>query len=169
MMETIKQYKWPLVAGAIALVGVIGLIANANMKAEQAKQAEASEQKAQDESIAKKADKAAEDKKAVETAAASYYTYTARMGDSFTVLARKAVQKYSADVRAGLSQAQIIAAESQLTRMALWPELEIGEKVMLKNTDVKSVVDSVKKLSGADLAAWATYVPFVDFDTSKNG
>ena len=168
-METIRQYKWPLVAGAIALLGVIGLVANANMKAEQARQAEASEQKSQDGTDTKKADKTPEDKKAAEAVAASYYTYTARMGDSFTVLARKAVQKYSTDVKAGLSQAQIIAAESRLTQMAKWPELEIGEKVVLKNTDVKSVIDAVKKLSGTDLAAWAAYVPFVDFDTSKNG
>jgi hypothetical protein len=49
------------------------------------------------------------------------------------------------------------------------PELSQGQKVEIKQSDVKTWVDKAKDLSDAQQAAWNYYVPFVNFDTSNVG
>lgn len=97
------------------------------------------------------------------------YSYTARAGDSYSVLARKAVQTYGIVNKVNLSQAQIVAAETFLTVGAGSPELIEGQKVTLNVSDVKSAVEKAQKLTAEEKAAWQTYVPYVDFDTRDNG
>lgn len=97
------------------------------------------------------------------------YVYTAKEGDNYSVLARKAVQSYGIVNNVKLSLAQILAAESALTAKAGEPELAVGQSVTLKHTEVKAAMDAAKKLSPADEAAWNTYVPYVYFDTRNNG
>lgn len=97
------------------------------------------------------------------------YKYTAQSGDSFTLMARKAVQDYSKSNKSNLSQAQIVYAETNLTQTAGSPYLEVGQAVSIKKADVKSVVDKAKKLTDAEKAAWQQYVAGVDFDTSAVG
>lgn len=97
------------------------------------------------------------------------YKYTAQSGDSFTLMARKAVQDYSKSNKSNLSQAQILFAETTLTQKAGSPYLEVGQAVSLKKADVKSAVDQAKKLTDAQKAAWQQYVAGVDFDTSAVG
>lgn len=97
------------------------------------------------------------------------YVYTAKDGDNYSVLARKAVQTYGIVNKVKLSQAQILAAENTLTTKAGAPELAVGQSVTLKHSEVKAAMDTAKKLSPADEAAWNTYVPYVYFDTRNHG
>jgi hypothetical protein len=97
------------------------------------------------------------------------YTYTAQPGDSYTKMARKAVQTYGITEKVNLTQAGIVFAETNLTQQAGSPEINEGQKVEIKQSDVKTWVDKAKDLSDAQQAAWNQYVPFVNFDTSKVG
>lgn len=101
--------------------------------------------------------------------AVSAYTYTAKSGDSYSVLARKAVQTYGLKNDISLSPAQIIAAEAFLTAQGGSPELDEGQQVTISPESVKSAVDSAQKLSPDDLALWDTYAQDVDFNTNQNG
>lgn len=109
------------------------------------------------------------EKKQDATKLASVYNYTAQPGDSYTVLARKAVQAYAKSEKQKLSSAQIVAAETQLTINAGSIELNEGQTLAIDKAAVKVAVDTAKKLSAASLAAWEVYVPYVNFDTSKAG
>jgi len=97
------------------------------------------------------------------------YTYTAQPGDSYSVLARKAVQTYGLAHKITLSHEQIIAAEAFLTTQAGSPELNEGQQVTIAIDSVKSAVDSAQKLSAGELALWDVYVQDVDFNTNANG
>lgn len=108
-------------------------------------------------------------KTATTTTKVATYEYTAKAGDSYTVLARKAVQTYGIVNKVKLSGAQIIAAETFLTNAAGSPYLNLGQAVSMKVDDVKSAITQAQGLSAAQLALWQTYVPFVNFNTDNNG
>ncbi len=103
------------------------------------------------------------------TEASVEYSYVAQAGDSYTKIARKAIQTYGFKKKVSISQAKIIFAETNLTQEAGSPRLEIGQKVSIKESVVKKWVDSAQKLSAAQEAAWQYYVQFVDFNTSAIG
>lgn len=104
-----------------------------------------------------------------QTEVSSVYTYTAQAGDSYTVLARKAVQTYGLENKVNLSGAQIVFAETNLTKDAGSPTINLGQKVEFKKDTVKSVIEKAQKLTDAQKKAWDYYVQFVDFDTRDNG
>lgn len=108
----------------------------------------------------KKEDKKVDDK---------VYTYTANLGDSYTQLVRKAVQTYGINNKVDLGNARIVFIETNLTQAAGEPFLTVGEKVSIKQSDVKAWADKALKLNDADVAAWQTYVPFIDFNTNNIG
>lgn len=97
------------------------------------------------------------------------YGYVAQPGDSYHVLARKAVQTYGIENNVNLSGAQIIYAETNLAQAASLPVLSEGQAVEIAQTDVKAAIESAQALSEEDEATWDYYVQFVDFDTSNNG
>jgi len=97
------------------------------------------------------------------------YNYVAQAGDSYTKIARKAVQTYGHKNKVSISQAKIIFAETNLTQEAGSPALEIGQKVSVKESIVKKWVDSAGKLNAAQQAAWQYYAQFVDFNTNAIG
>jgi LysM repeat protein len=102
-------------------------------------------------------------------APADHYSYTAQPGDSYSKIARKAVQTYGIKTNTKLSLPQILFAENGLTNDAGWIELNLGQTVSVKKSAVGAWIEKAKKLSTADKAAWATYVPFVDFNTNNVG
>lgn len=104
------------------------------------------------------------DKKAEKT-----YTYVAQLGDTYTQLVRKAVQTYGIINNKELGKARIVAIETKAADEASWPELAVGQKVSFTEAQIKSWVDGAMKLSKADVAAWRTYVPYIDFDTRSIG
>lgn len=99
----------------------------------------------------------------------SPYTYTAQSGDSYTKIARKAVQTYGFNTQTDLSQAQIVAAETFLTSEAGFPSISEGEEVVISEEAVKAAVEKAQGLDDAATARWERYVPFVDFNTNSVG
>lgn len=91
------------------------------------------------------------------------YTFTAEAGDSYTTLARRAIQSYAKTQGLKLQKSQIIAAETTLAQDAGSPLLDVGQKVTIKTTLVHSAVTKAQVLSAEQLAAWETYVPYVQF------
>lgn len=97
------------------------------------------------------------------------YKYVAQAGDSYTVLARKAVQTYGVNNNINLSGAQIIFAETQLTQNAKIGELNEGQDIEISHATVKQAIEEAQKLNEKQQAAWEYYVQFVDFNTDANG
>lgn len=168
-MELIEKYRWPVFfATAVVLLGVLIGASNSDNKSvdtdkkttknSSSQQVKSDKQKKEDDAKAK-----------VEAAKTGSVTYTAQMGDSYTVLARKAVQAYAHDSGVTLKPAQIIAAETHLTVDADSPYLDYGQKVTLDKSVVSKAVADAQALSADELAAWEMYVPYVIFDTSLNG
>lgn len=97
------------------------------------------------------------------------YSYMAQANDSYSVIARKAIQTYGIKNKVKLSKAKILAAETWLTQDAKSPILNLGEKVQIDETKVKEAVDKSTKLSAAAESAWNVYAVGVDFNTNAVG
>lgn len=97
------------------------------------------------------------------------YKYVAQAGDSYTLMARKAIQTYGIKNKVTLSKAKIIAAETWITQAAGSPYLDLNQSVELKESTVKDTIERAQKLSPSEEAAWATYVAGVDFNTNSVG
>ena len=110
-----------------------------------------------------------DDQKKEEAPKPTTYNYVAQPGDSYSVLARKAVQTYGIVNKVNLSQAQILAAETNLTVKAGSPLLNEGESVKFDVATVKSAVEAAQKLSAVEQAGWHLYVADVDFNTNRAG
>ena len=97
------------------------------------------------------------------------YEYTAQPGDSFSQIARKAVQTYGLRHDVNLSVEQILFAETNLTLESDSPLLLLGQKVSLEESKVKEWVDKANELSDGQKAAWTPYTLGVDFNTNNVG
>lgn len=97
------------------------------------------------------------------------YSYTANAGDAYTQLVRKAVQTYGIENNKAIGTARIVAIETKASEQAGWPLLNEGQVVSFSESLVKTWVDEAMKLSAADVAAWQTYVQYIDFDTKNIG
>lgn len=99
----------------------------------------------------------------------SSYTFTAQSGDSYSKIARKAVQIYGIDNQVDLSEAQIIFIETNLTQDAGSPLLDLGQEVQISSDAISVYVDQASNLSEAELAAWQYYANMADFNTNSVG
>ena len=97
------------------------------------------------------------------------YNYEAQTADTYTQMARKAVQSYGIENSVNLSGAEIVFAETSLTLEAGSPQLEIGQQVGISKETVKKWVEAAQKLDDATEAQWNYYVQFVDFNTNAIG
>lgn len=97
------------------------------------------------------------------------YKYVAQKDDTYSQMARKAVQTYGINNKINLSKAKIIAAETNITQAAGSPFLLLGQKVEIKESVVKDAVTKAQKLTPAQEAAWNVYVPGVNFNTNAVG
>lgn len=102
-------------------------------------------------------------------AAAKTYSYTAQAGDSYTLMARKALQTYGILNKLTLSQAQIVYAETLMAQEAGSPQLVAGQKVTFDSAKIKTWADKAKAVTGPAEAAWQQYVQYVDFNTNNVG
>jgi hypothetical protein len=102
-------------------------------------------------------------------AAEAGYAYVAQAGDSYTLMARKAVQTYGLKNKVTLSRAQIVYAETMVTQAAHSPFLNQGQKVTIKESVVKDWVDKAGKLTAAQKRAWTAYTAGVNFNTNSVG
>lgn len=116
-----------------------------------------------------KAHVAADTSKSSNTKKEVVYQYVAQPGDSYSKMARKAVQTYSIKNKVKLSNAKVIAAETWLTQDAHSPLLSLGQKVGVKEATVKSFVDKAVKLTSTQEARWDAYTAGVNFNTNNVG
>ena len=110
-----------------------------------------------------------EDNKTTATSDANGFNYAAQKGDSYSLMTRKALQAYNQEVKAGLSQAQIMFAETNLTIEASKPYLQVGQKITITKDKLKSWTDKAKLLTAGQVTAWDSYAKLANFDTSKVG
>lgn len=97
------------------------------------------------------------------------YNYVAQPGDSYSKIARKAIQTYGIKNKVSLSQGRILYAETNLTQEAGSPSLLQGQKVEIKESTVKNWVDKAKALSQNQAAQWNAYLAGVNFNTNAVG
>jgi hypothetical protein len=97
------------------------------------------------------------------------YKYVAQPGDSYSKIARKAVQTYAKKNKLKFSNAKVIAAETWLTQDAGSPSLNRGQAVEVKENTVKTFVDKAQKLTSAAEARWNVYTVGVNFNTNAVG
>ncbi len=97
------------------------------------------------------------------------YSYVSQPGDSYSLMARKAIQTYGINNKVNLSEAQIIFAETHLTQDAGSPILVKGQKVEIKEDAVKNWVNKAKDLSAQQQSAWNVYAQNANFNTNKVG
>ena len=103
------------------------------------------------------------------TAVPESYVFVAQPGDSYTKMARKAVQIYGIQTNTNLSPEQIVYAETGITQAAGSPQLEIGQTVTTNSSVVKEWIEKAKALSEAEKSQWSYFVTFVDFNTNNVG
>lgn len=104
-----------------------------------------------------------------EAAVEGSYTFIAQPGDSYSKIARKAVQIYGIETETNLSLEQIMFAETNLTIQAGSPELAVGQEVIIQKSDVANWVDKAKELSDSQQALWTKYVAGANFNTNSVG
>lgn len=97
------------------------------------------------------------------------YDFTAQPGDSYTKMARKAVQIYGIETSTNLSGEQIVFAETNLTLTAGSPALNVGQNVTFEKSAVAEWVKKASELTSEQQAAWTPYVAYVNFDTNSIG
>lgn len=97
------------------------------------------------------------------------YSFTAQPGDSYTKIARKAVQIFGIDNQVELSGAQIVFVETNLTIKAGSPQLDVDESVSIDKATVGEWVEKAKNLTDEQKAAWQRFADHVDFNTDNVG
>lgn len=97
------------------------------------------------------------------------YAYVAQSGDSYSLITRKAIQTYGLKKEIKLTPAQIIYAETDLTKAGGSPRLNVGQTVTVNEADVEATVAKAQKLTPAQETAWNYYVRFAEFNTSSVG
>lgn len=85
------------------------------------------------------------------------FKYEAVAGDSYTLLARKAVNTYIKDANMKLTGAQRIAAETFIASNSGFPELIVGQSVNFTKDSIKDAVETVTNLPVSKLALWQPY------------
>ncbi|MGH7158057.1 MAG: hypothetical protein ACREGD_03215 [Candidatus Saccharimonadales bacterium] len=152
-----------LLIAAVLLGGLFWVVSNNSRGSEE-------QPPAQDQQSAEQADESeTEGASTEEEHQAAVYNYVTQRGDSYTEMARKAVQAYAQQQEAAVSEAGIIFAETNLTKLAGSPRLEIGQQVAFAEEALKEWVEKAQNLSVAQQAAWNRYVSAVNFDTSLVG
>lgn len=111
---------------------------------------------------------AAEDASSKESTQVTY-SYVAQPGDAYTQLVRKAVQTYGLKHDMKLEVGKIVAIETRVSEQSGWPVLSDGQTVSFSEGLVKAWIDETEDMSEADVAAWATYAPYINFDTRHIG
>lgn len=106
------------------------------------------------------------------TTSTNDFSFTAVAGDSYTLLARSAIQQYATTHSLQLTDAQALLAETTLVNNAGAPLLDIGQQVTIRQSDIATVlgVSTASTTNGdtqkADTAASSTNTnttPATDF------
>jgi cytoskeletal protein RodZ len=104
-----------------------------------------------------------------ESATTSNFDYVAQPGDSYSLMARKAVQTYGVINSVNLSGAQIIFVETNLTLAAGSPVLNLGQQVSIDGNLVSEWIEKAQALTEEQQAEWQPYVDRANFNTNSVG
>jgi hypothetical protein len=97
------------------------------------------------------------------------FDYVAQSGDSYSLMARKAVQTYGLINNVNLNGAQIIFVETNLTLAAESPVLSLGDNVSIDGGLVAEWVEKAQALTEEQQSAWQVYADGADFNTDAVG
>jgi hypothetical protein len=161
-MKTVKLINVSLVLGIVAI-----LIAMASFTS--LASAQDAEEAAQPETTQAETTEESESTEATEEVSSEKFTYVAQNGDSYTKMARKAVQTYGIQTSTNLSGAQIVFVETNLTLAAGSPVLTLGQEVSIDSSLVSEWVTKAGELNETQTAAWQVYADGVDFNTDAVG
>lgn len=142
------------------LVASILVVGRGRVVAQELIQSDQSEQQQQQEQQPQQSEEANKDE---------VYSYVAQPGDSYSLIARKAVQTYGIINKVDLSQSQIIFAETHITQSAGSPLLMKGQKIDVKVSVIKDWVKKAQELTKEQQSAWDVYARRANFDTNKVG
>jgi len=109
------------------------------------------------------------EEKLVTEATTEVFEFTAQPGDSYSLMARKAVQINGFETSTSLTQAQIIYVETNLTKLASSPKLNLGEKISISKELVKQWSEKAKELTDAQQANWQVFANNANFNTDTVG
>jgi len=110
-----------------------------------------------------------EDSEESETATVGSFDYVAQPGDSYSLMARKAVQTYGVINNVNLSGAQIIFVETNLTLAAGSPVLNLGQQVSIDGNLIAEWIEKARELSEGQQAGWQVYANVANFNTDNVG
>jgi hypothetical protein len=152
-------------AGFIALLSAAIMLVTISVSAQDA-EVEATPVTTQEE----ESETPAEEETAEETATEEgSYDYVAQSGDSYSLMARKAIQTYGVNNSVNLSGAQIIFVETNLTIAAGSPTLNLGDNVSIDGSLVSEWVEKAQALTEQQQAAWQPYADNANFNTDAVG
>lgn len=151
------------VAIALFVAGATLIITTPYARAEETTTESASEV-VKDEAV-----NAAEAVESAKASSAEASTFVAQKGDSYTKMARKAVQIFGIDNKVDLSGAQIVFVETNITQVAGSLELNLGESVSISKATIGEWVEKAKQLTDGQKALWQVYANRVDFNTNNVG
>jgi len=115
------------------------------------------------EAITPIADATSPKKDTPEAPSKTTYSFTAESGDSYALLARKAIDEYSKSTNTALNPEQRIAAETFIISDAGFPAIDTNQQVSFSYDTVKGAVTKATGLSPAELQNWQPYATLAGF------
>ena len=152
-------------ASVIAVLMALFLVSTLSVSAHEGEEAESVETTLEET----ESTESTEASEGEEATAVEAFEYTAQPGDSYSLMARKAVQTSGFETSTNLSEAQIIFVETNLTVLAGSPKLNLGEKVSIPKELVKQWSEKAKELTDAQQARWQVYANNANFNTDAVG
>jgi hypothetical protein len=80
------------------------------------------------------------------------YTYTAVLGDSYTALARDAINKYATENNMTITDEQLLVAEVQLANDAGLPMLDVGQTISIAESSLSSILPNISSAVVGDVS-----------------
>ena len=155
-------------ASVIAVLMALFFVSTLSVSAHEGEEAESVETTLE-ETESTESTESTEASEGEEATAVEAFEYTAQPGDSYSLMARKAVQTSGFETSTNLSEAQIIFVETNLTVLAGSPKLNLGEKVSISKELVKQWSEKAKELTEAQKARWQVYANNANFNTDAVG
>lgn len=146
-------------AGFLAMFGVAFMLLTLN----------ASAQEADTEVTPVTTSESEELTESTEESSTETYEYVAQSGDSYSLMARKAIQTYGINNSVNLTGAQIIYAETSMTKEADSPVLNLGQSVSINESTVQKWVENAQGLTEEQQALWQPYANRANFNTDAVG
>ena len=106
---------------------------------------------------------------AKEATSTNNFDYVAQPNDSYSLMARKAIQTYGINNNVNMSGAQIIFAETNLTKVAGSPVLSLGQQVTIDGNLVAEWVKNAQALTEQQQTLWQSYANNANFNTDAVG